>query len=296
VTVPGPPGIPNWDPPADVHEARRSWEDFAARHLNTDLPTIGALHEGVALGPALRADIMVPAGMPPFPAVLYLHGGGWAFGSALSFRKVGMTLAANGFLAVMLDYRLAPEHPFPAALDDVAAAFDWIGANAARYGGAGDTVAIGGDSAGANLALAAALRGPDAFRARLSTLLLLYGVYDLAGALARANDHPGLVLQVRNYIGSVSIDDPLVSPMFATFPALPPCFVLEGGADPFVGGEAAALVDRLGRANAEHELQIVEGAPHGLLQHFGDAGCEQGWRLMIDFLRRRSLRPQTITG
>lgn len=289
--------VPDWDPPADVQEARRSWEDFAARHLNTDLPPIGALHEGVVLGPGLKADIMVPAGTPPFPVVLYLHGGGWAFGSALSFRKVGMTFAANGFLAVMLDYRLAPEHPFPAALDDIRAAVDWIGANAARYGGVVDKVAIGGDSAGANLALAAALRGPDALRACLSALLLLYGVYDLAGALARTNNHPGLVLQVRNYSGGAAIDDPLVSPMFATFPRLPPCFVLEGGADPFVGGEAAALADRLGHAAVVHELQIVEGAPHGMLQHFGSAGCTQAWRLMIDFLRQRQeFARRTVTG
>jgi acetyl esterase len=288
--VPVSPDIPNWDPPADVEEARRSWEDFAARHLNTDLPKIGALHEGIVLRPGLAADIMVPSGPPPFPTVLYLHGGGWAFGSARSFRKVGMTFAANGFLAVMLDYRLAPEHPFPAALDDVATAVDWIGANAAHYGGAGDKVAIGGDSAGANLALASALRGSDAFRARLSALLLLYGVYDLAGALARADNHPGLVLQVRNYIGGTAIDDPLVSPMFATFPRLPPCFVLEGGADPFVGGEAAALFTRLMSADTErtrHELQIVDGAPHGMLQHFGSAGCEKGWQLLVDFLQRK---------
>jgi acetyl esterase len=277
--------IPNWDPPADVEEARRSWEDFAARHLNTDLPAIGALHEGVVLRPGLTADIMVPAGKPPFPTVLYLHGGGWAFGSARSFRKVGMTFAANGFAAAVLDYRLAPEHPFPAALDDVRAAMDWIGVSAARYG-FGDKVAIGGDSAGANLALAAALREPDSFRARLSALLLLYGVYDLAGALARAGNHPGLALQVRNYIGSVAIDDPLVSPMFATFPALPPCFVLEGGADPFVGGEAAALFNRLGRANTANELRIIEGAPHGMLQHFGSAGCDRAWHRLIGFLQR----------
>jgi acetyl esterase len=283
--VPVSSDVPDWDPPADVQEARRSWEDFAARHLNTDLPKIGALHEGVALAPGLTADIMVPAGPPPFATVLYLHGGGWAFGSARSFRKVGMTFAANGVAAVMPDYRLAPEHPFPAALDDVAAAVDWIGANAARHG-FGDKLAIGGDSAGANLALAAALREGATFRARLSAVLLLYGVYDLAGALARAHNHPGLVLQVRNYIGSVAIDDPLVSPMFATFSAMPPCFVLEGGADPFVGGEAAALFGRLGRENTGHELRIVDGAPHGMLQHFGSPGCTQAWRAMMEFLRR----------
>ncbi len=279
--------VPHWDPPADIGEARRSWEDHAARHLNLDLPRIGGVHERVALGTGLAADIMVPLGTPPFPVVLYLHGGGWAFGSARSFRKVGMTFAANGFLAVLLDYRLAPEHPFPAAIDDVRSAVRWISANAARFGGLQDKVAIGGDSAGANLALAAAIRGPESFRARLFALLLLYGVYDLAGALQRAHHHPGLVLQVQNYIGGTPIADPLVSPLFAALGALPPCLVLEGSADPFVGGEAAALAKRLMEAGVPHELRIVPGAPHGFLQHFDDAGCEQGWQLVVGFLRRR---------
>lgn len=283
--------LPQWDPPADIAAARYSWERHAGQFLNRDLPEIGAFHEGVDLGGDLRADIAVPAGTPPFPVVLYLHGGGWAFGSPRSFRKVGMTFAAQGVLAVVLDYRLAPEHPFPAALDDVLSAVEWIGRNAGTYGGDGSRVAVGGDSAGANLALAAALRGPETLRDRLSALLLLYGVYDLAAALDRANQHPGLVLQVRNYIGTVRMSDPLVSPLLASLPpSLPPCFVLEGSADPFVGGEAAALAKALQRANVVHELQIVDGMPHGFLQLFELDGCQAGWRLMLDFLRRHARR------
>jgi len=250
------------------------------------LPAIGALHQDVVLGETLTADIMVPRGRAPFPVVLYLHGGGWAFGSALSFRKVGMTFAERGVLAVLLNYRLAPEHPFPAALDDIATAIHWLGLHAPSYGGEADRLAIGGDSAGGNLALAAAIRGPDALRQRLSALLLLYGVYDLAGALERAHQHPGLVLQVRNYIGRRPMTDPLVSPRFARFPPLPPCFLLEGGSDPFVGGEAAALAAALTAACIEHELRIVRGMPHGFLQRVDLDGCEAGWRAMIDFLQR----------
>jgi acetyl esterase len=277
--------VPDWDPPADISQARLSWEAHAAQHLNRDLPAIGALHEGVDLGGGLRADIMVPSGPPPFPVVLYLHGGGWAFGSARSFRKLGMTFAARGSMVVLLDYRLAPEHPFPAALDDIATADRWLAANAAAYGGETDRLAVGGDSAGANLALAAALRD-EALRARLSALLLLYGVYDLAGALDRANRHPGLVLQVDNYSGRTPIADPLVSPLFANLAGLPPCLLLEGSADPFVGGEAAALGRAMGAVGVTHELSIVPDMPHGFLQRFDLAGCETGWRTMTDFLAR----------
>jgi acetyl esterase/lipase len=69
--------------------------------------------------------------------------------------------------------------------------------------------------------------------------------------------------------------------------------VLEGGADPFVGGEAAALAARLTQAGVPHELEIVPDAPHGFLQHFGSAGCDQGWRLIAGFLRRRLASPGT---
>jgi acetyl esterase len=291
-----PPQIPDWEPPADVHEARRSWEAHVARWLNTDLPEIGALHEDVALGANLTADIMVPKGPPPFPVVLYLHGGGWAFGSARSVRKVGMTFAANGIVAVLLNYRLAPEHPFPAALDDISTTIQWLGIHASAYGGETERLAIGGDSSGANLALAAAIRGPDDLRQRLSALLLLYGVYDLAGALERAHHHPGLVAQVRNYIGERPISDPLVSPLFARFPSLPPCFLLEGGADAFVSGEAAALAKALAAAGVGHALRIVPDMPHAFLQRFDLDGCTTGWRAMFDFLSASGGTARTPTA
>jgi len=280
--------LPDWDPPADIAAARESWERHAAEFLNRDLPEVGAFHERVDLGGRLNADIAVPAGTPPFPVVLYLHGGGWAFGSPRSYRKLSMAFAARGVLCVNLDYRLAPEHPFPAALDDVRKAVEWIAGNASTYGGIQSRIAVGGDSAGGNLAIAAALRGPEAFRQRISALLLLYGVYDLGAALERANHHPGLVLQVKNYIGAAAMSDPLVSPLFASIPAtLPLCFLLEGGADRFVGGEAGALAAALGRAGVPYELQIVDGMPHGFLQLFQLDGCQEGWRLMLDFVRRR---------
>ncbi|HTR84007.1 MAG TPA: alpha/beta hydrolase [Reyranella sp.] len=277
----------DWDPPADIVTARESWEAHAAHYLNDDLPKIGVFHEQVDLGGGLKADISVPAGKGPFPVVLYLHGGGWSFGSARSTLKVGMTFADHGVMAVNLDYRLAPEHPFPAALDDVRAAVDWIGRHAADYGADGSRMAVGGDSAGANLALAAALREPEAFRRRLSALLLLYGVYDLNAALERVNNHPGLVAQVKNYAGATAISDPLVSPLFAEMPSnLPPCLIIEGSVDRFVGGEAAILATKLARAGVRHELMIVDGMPHAFLQLFQLDGCQAAWRAMLEFLRK----------
>lgn len=123
---------------------------------------------------------------------------------------------------------------------------------------------------------------------RLSALLLLYGVYDLPAALQRAKHHPGPVLQVTNYIGAAAMSDPLISPLAAPLSgSLPPGFLLEGSADRFVGGEAGALAQALQSAGVPHELQIVDGMPHGFLQLFQLDGCQTGWRLMLDFLRRQ---------
>ena len=109
--------MPAWNPTGDIGAQRRAWEELATIY-NKDLPAIGALEKNVELRPGLRADIAVPKGGDRHPVVIYLHGGGWAFGSPTSFRKLGMQFAEAGYLTIVLDYRLAPEHPFPAALED----------------------------------------------------------------------------------------------------------------------------------------------------------------------------------
>jgi HlyD family secretion protein/alpha/beta hydrolase family protein len=109
--------LPAWNPTGDVVAQRRAWEELATVY-NQDLPAIGGLEQNVELRSGLRADVAVPKAAGPHPAVIYLHGGGWAFGSPTSHRKLGMQFAEAGYLTIVLDYRLAPEHPFPAALED----------------------------------------------------------------------------------------------------------------------------------------------------------------------------------
>ena len=79
---------PSWDPRGDIAEQRRAWENLAIAY-NQDLPAIGGLEHNVELRPGLRADVAVPKGAARHPVVIYLHGGGWAFGSPVSFRKLG---------------------------------------------------------------------------------------------------------------------------------------------------------------------------------------------------------------
>src|SRR3954466_15194305 len=128
--------LPGWNPAGDMVAQRRAWEELAVVY-NQDLPAIGALEENVELRAGLRADVAVPKRAGPHPVAIYLHGGGWAFGSPVSFRKLGMQFAEAGYLTIILDYRLAPEHPFPAALEDTVFAIGWAAENARRWNGDG---------------------------------------------------------------------------------------------------------------------------------------------------------------
>jgi acetyl esterase/lipase len=101
---------------------------------NARPPEIGGFFEDVELRPGLRADVSVPKGAGPYPVAIYLHGGGWIAGSSKSHRKLGMQFAEAGCLTFNLDYRLAPEHPFPAAVDDALAGYRFLLAQGLRTG------------------------------------------------------------------------------------------------------------------------------------------------------------------
>src|SRR5262249_38635254 len=158
----------------------------------------------------LRADVAVPKSTGPHPVVIYLHGGGWAFGSPASFRKLGMQFAEAGYLTIILDYRLAPQHPFPAALEDAIFAIRWATDNPGRWNGDGRRIAIGGDSAGANLALSALTSSAPEMCAPVRAALLFYGAYDLAATAERNRSQPGLQMQLNTYVSGAKrlFDDP----------------------------------------------------------------------------------------
>ena len=221
--------LPGWNPTGDMVAQRRAWEELAVVY-NQDLPAIGALEENVELRAGLRADVAVPKRAGPHPVAIYLHGGGWAFGSPVSFRKLGMQFAEAGYLTIILDYRLAPEHPFPAALEDTVFAIGWAADNARGWNGDGRRIAIGGDSAGANLAASAITSSASELRALVRAALLFYGVYDLTATAQRNRSNPGLQLQLSTYVSGIEslLDDPRASPLKAVAPGLlPPCFISE---------------------------------------------------------------------
>jgi acetyl esterase len=244
--------------------------------------------------------VVPPKGAGPFPVLVYLHGGAWIGGSPTTHRKLGHRFAEAGFLVVNVDYRLAPEHPFPTPLADCVAAIRWAVREAARWGGDRSRIAVAGDSAGGNLAAAAAaaLHG-DADQPK--ACLLIYGVFDfarldedIAGFDAIAAGMPAEAgeklqrLMIASYLGAspsaATLADPRVSPVHAAH-RLPPTHLVAGSADPLVR-QARALAERLAAAGIEYELFVDEGMPHGYVQMEFLPAARPAIDRMVAFLRK----------
>ena len=190
--------------------------------------------------------------------LVYLHGGGWVIGDLESHDNICRSLAKrSGHAVLSIDYRLAPEHPFPAGLGDSINATRWAHAHAADLGCDPDRLAIGGDSAGANLAAVVSQLSPAPLRYQL----LVYPVTDArCGTTSYAENADGYFLTaagmkwfIEHYLsgGSGSTDDPRVSPLLADDAALrnsPPTLVITAEFDPLrdEGDQYAARLTALG--------------------------------------------------
>jgi acetyl esterase len=213
---------------------------------------------------------------PPLPCLLYLHGGGWVLGSLDSHEGVCCTLANEAACwVVAVDYRLAPEHPFPAAVEDCAAALNWLAAQASKVGVDRDRIAVGGDSAGGNLAAVLALMSRDGALPCVMYQLLLYPAVDLAITGGSYGDKPtdGMTITpatmryfLDHYIPKPSDRvDWRASPLRArTLAGLPPAFVLTCGHDP-LEAEGRAYADRLAADGVPVTTVHLSDHTHGML-------------------------------
>lgn len=175
--------------------------------------------------------------------LIYYHGGGWVLGDLDGYDVVCREIATKaGFIVVSVDYRLAPEHKFPAAVDDCIAATDWVARNAAKLGIDADRLFIGGDSAGGNLAAVVSMHARDNNGAQIKGQVLVYPVTDLAMNTASYADAATGVLLTHammrwfrdHYLTDhKQIDDWRASPLrMANLKGLPPAYVATCGADP----------------------------------------------------------------
>lgn len=257
--------------------------DAAAFRAQARETHIAQSPDGVLYRSPLAREIAVPlpgGAMParvldaPTPTGLYvhLHGGGWTVGAADEQDAcLEEIVHATGLTVVSLDYPLAPERPFPGQLDDCEAAARWLLGHAGDFGA--DVVLLGGESSGANLALAVARRLRDAPAGRAPRALnLLYGPYDLGlTPSARTwDDARGGILttaRMRWYAEQYVPDparrgDPDVSPLYADLAGLPPTLLTVGSEDPLLD-DTLFLYARMLAARTPVELQLVPGAGHG---------------------------------
>jgi acetyl esterase len=195
------------------------------------------------------------------PCLVFFHGGGWVIGDLDSHDVVCRKLAHEGELIVIsVDYRLAPEHKFPAAADDAIAATKWVAGNAKTLGIDAAQILVGGDSAGGNLAAVVALAARDGDGPKLAGQVLIYPATDFAMSHPSHREPETSILLTHSVIkwfsnhylsGTTDIDNWKASPARAqTLAGLPPSYVMTAGADPLrdEGDEYAARLKQAGVA------------------------------------------------
>ncbi len=236
-------------------------------------PQMAETREVTAGGRTLR--LHRPTSQAASPAMLYLHGGGWTMFSLDTHDRLMREYAARaGIVVAGLDYSLSPEAKFPTALVETVAAFDWLRDEGAAQGFDPGRLAIGGDSAGANLALAAAIDLRDAGRAGPAALLLNYGAFGPEdGDSSRRYDGPRYMLTVEemrafwtNYARDErDLADRRAAPLGADLRGLPPAFLAIAECD-ILQSMNRTMAERLGAAGVEVESRVYRRATHSFLE------------------------------
>ncbi len=224
---------------------------------------------------------------------LHIHGGGWVFGgSDLEDESHWRRAQECGVAVVSVEYRLAPEHPYPAAPDDCEAAAGWLIQNAAERFGT-DRILIGGESAGGNLSAVTLLRMRDKHGfTGWSGVDLVYGAYEFAGGTParRIVGRNSLVLRPesmdlmqQSYFGSVDRTDPDVSPLRASLHDMPPALFSCGTADPLID-DTLFMHARWVAAGNQADIAIYPGATHAF-DDFKAPPTESSHQRRYEFIR-----------
>jgi acetyl esterase len=210
----------------------------------------------------------------PMPVLVYFHGGGWTIGDLDTHDVLCRQLAnASGCALVSVDYRMGPEHRFPAAVDDSLAATYWVRRHAAELGVDPARLAVGGDSAGGNLAAAVALLARDAGDLPIAWQLLIYPATDMrcghpshvANGKGYLLETPTIVYYRGNYIEEAHWLDGRASPLLCDdLTRLPPALVLTAGFDP-LRDEGLAYANALGAAGNRATYLCFERQIHGFI-------------------------------
>ena len=228
------------------------------------------------------------------PAILCIHGGGFRAGKREGWDARCKLLAEQGYVAATVTYRLAPKHPFPAAVEDVKAGVRWLRANAEKYSIDPDRIGVIGDSAGGHLAQFLGVTGGVAqfegdggnpgVSSRVSCVVNYYGPSDLTKSYGKSVD-AAEVLPL--WLGGDATKEHrrhiLASPLYWVTPSAAPTLLLQGTEDKYVNHEQAVWMhERLKAAEVEVEFLSLEGAGHG----FKGADAEKAWKAALAFFEK----------
>jgi monoterpene epsilon-lactone hydrolase len=236
---------------------------------------------------------LVAPGVDSGRVLVFLHGGGYELGSLRSDGELAARLGrASGMRVLFVEYRLAPEHPFPAAIDDVLAAWRWL-CNAEHL--RPRSTAVAGDSAGGGLAVAMLVATRDAGHASPAAAVLMSPTVDLTSSGASMTDRadqdpistPALLRQLASdYLAGADPKSPLASPLFASLAGLPPLLVQVGTADVLLS-DSERLAAAAAEAGVDVTLEIGDGLPHVFQLMAGTPEAAEATERVGRFLRAK---------
>jgi acetyl esterase len=286
--------------PGQFRQLFEAFKDLGARPEQA-VPT----EDRTIPGPAGEIPVRIyrPESVEPLGMVVFFHGGGFVIGTIATHDPLCQQIAASmPAVVVSVDYRLAPEHPFPAAVEDCLAATAWVSQHAAELGGESGRLAVAGDSAGGNLSAVVSVKARDAGGPPIAFQLLIYPATDLTrSSVSHIENGEGYLLTSESmdwfsghYLGDGDLTHPDASPLFVEdLSGLPPAMVITAEFDP-LRDEGEAYAERLRQAGVDARSVRYDGMIHGFVQF--DAIVPAAHQAIEDAVTalREALTPATV--
>jgi epsilon-lactone hydrolase len=275
-------------PPPTLEELRSTFTPADRPHPIPDDVQVTDVDAG-----GVPAHWLTAPGADPGRVLLFLHGGGFELGSVRTDGELATRLGRHGRMRVLFpEYRLAPEHPFPAAIDDVLAVWRWL---RTEQGMSAASMAVAGDSAGGGLATALLVATRDAGEALPAVAVLMSPTVDLTSSGASMTERvdqdpistPAMLRQfAADYLAGADPKTPLASPLFASLTGLPPLLIQVGTADLLLS-DSERLAKAAAEAGVDVTLEIGEGLPHVYQLLLGTPEAAEATEEIGMFLRGR---------